>query len=444
MKLNSVLNEAANKVWAAERSVLRVLLNDSYAIVPVMGILEAENFESNDHQAVFAACLACMAERVPPSVNTVAVRIPSVKVETIQAIAEGFTTRESQDVLYTADIVRKAATLRRVQEATSGIDADAQAAPEDLQGFVQHAISMLGCAMDGTTSDEDDSAEACLNHLEAYIADNRKTGKIGFKTGIQWLDDTTKGFSPSMVWVIAAAYKQRKTTLARYMCINACRDGASVNFFSLENDKDYMTAGIVAMMASELLAERGLYDEMLLSDSFLIEGYLTKNQRQAVADASREFRGFNLRILDGKSGVATVGRMAMRLRRDKFIHGTNVFIVDYLQKMRGKGTLFERVEANTHEIQDLVTSEGLCGVMLAQRSEAAIKDTSTDNYSIGVKGGGDPSAAADFALLTKYAPKKNPNIFGIELALARHAMPSEHAHEINPSSGLIGAEVPVQ
>jgi hypothetical protein len=234
------------------------------------------------------------------------------------------------------------------------------------------------------------------------------------------------------------------TTLARHMCISACRDGASIDFFSLENDKDYMTAGLLAMMATELLAERGLYDEMLLSDSFIIEGFLTKNQRQAVVDASREFRGFNLRILDGKSGVATVGRMAMRLRRDKFIYGTNVFIVDYLQKMRGKGTLYERVESNTHELQDLVTSEGLCGIMLAQRSEAAIKDTSADNYSIGVKGGGDPSAAADFALLTKYFPKKNPNIFGIELALARHAMPSEHAHEINPSSGLIGAEVPVQ
>ena len=426
-------------VLDAELTVLAVLLNDSYAVVPVMGSLDSYDFSCQEHQAIYRTILDCVKRQVVPNPTTVAAALPSVSVDSLKDIARNFNTQKNKQVLYYAELVTKAATLRRLRQATHELDEEAQRLRiEDIDGFVDLGVRALTGAIDGDRS-QDASIGAALQELDAAIAEAERTGQRGTRTGLRWLDDVCGGFSPSHVWMVAAAYKQRKTTLMRNMVIGTCRAGASVDVFALEGNKKSTSAGLLAMLATEWLIEHEADErEQVVSEGRIENGLRTPAQKEAIEAARRELSGYNLRIYDARSGVTSFATLALKLKRDKFMFGAAVFFLDYLQMMRGDGQIFERVERATHNLQDLIATEGVTGVILAQRNEAAVKQRNDDdNYSPGVKGGGDPAAAADFLLLTKYDGDSTPDKLGVHLKLARHAQPGKRDYDINPQSGWI-------
>lgn len=426
-------------VTDAELTVLAVLLNDSYAVVPVMGALDAGDFSTQEHQAIYRTILDCVKRQVVPNPTTVASALPSVAVDSLKDIAHNFNTQKNKQVLYYADLVTKAAMLRRLRQMTHDLDVEAQELRiENIDGFVELGMQALTNAVEGDRA-QDASIGAALAELDAAIAEAERTGHRGVSTGLAWLDDKTGGFSSSHVWMVAAAYKQRKTTLMRNMVIGTCRAGGSVDMFALEGNKRSTSASLLAMLATEKLIEQGHgADELVVSEARVECGLRTPAQQYAIEAARKELASYNLRIYDARNGVTSFATLALKLKRDKFMFGTSVFFLDYLQMMRGDGQIFERVERSTHDLQDLIATEGVTGVILAQRNEAAVKQSNDDdNYSPGVKGGGDPAAAADFLLLTKYDGDDKPDKLSVHLKLARHAQPGKWEYDINPQSGFI-------
>jgi replicative DNA helicase len=424
-----------NPINEAERAVLCVLLNDSHAIIPVMDVLEDPDlFSLPLHAKVYGAILALTRAATLPNVYTVADK-SGIPVADLQAMAAGFNTKLSREIVYTADIIRKDAYYRRVRDAAAQVSELANVKTDDPQGLAVVCAEMLMGSAD-TKNESSPSIGEVSKRFDVEVA-GIADGDAGISLGskLDWLQGKTAGFRPGHIWVIAAPYKGRKTTLMRNLIIGPCRAGASVDLFALEGTDNGTYAGLVAMLATERLLSRGYVTEAILSETFVLRGTRSSSIQDAISQARAEIDGWNLRVYDGRRGITQPDRLAHFIKRDRIIHGLNIFAVDYLQLL-GDGKLFERMEASTHLLQRIAVESGLTAILLVQQNEATIGQAA-DNYSPGVKGGGDAAAAADFLIRTKYNGEATPDTLTVQLKLARHARPGAQSYRINAQSGLI-------
>lgn len=419
-----------------ERTIITVLLNDDHAIVPVMGALDGpEMFATPEYSRVYAAVLALLRENIVPNVYTVADRA-GLALETLQDIARPYNTKASREVLYLCDIVAREYRKRSVQQALAEAQDMLAANPDDLDGYATHVMQMISTASDRKTL-RDPAIAAVTERLDVDIA-AAQDGMAGYETGLPWLDDKTGGLQKAHVWVLAAPYKGRKTSLARNLILPALRQGAGVDWFALEGSQTASAAALQAMLATDRLRQWGQMTEAGLSETYVMRGMRTPVQQEALAEARRELNGFNLRIYDGRDRISSAERIATLVKRDQLVADMRIFVVDFLQRL-GTGKLFDRMEAATNVLQTLIQESGVTGILITQLNESAIwtmRDDGDESYSPGVKGGGDVPAAADYLITTRYRSDA-PEMLGVNLKLARFAQPGKCNYGINPSSGLI-------
>lgn len=419
----------------AERALLCVCLNDAHAVIPIMDVLEDPDYLSLPlHRQIYGAILALTRANVLPNVYTVADKA-SVPVLELQALAAGFNTKLSKEIIYTAEIIRKAALCRRVQAAVAQAGELASVKTDDPQGLAVVCAEMVMGSVDAK-SENDPSVSAVGKRFDIEAADMTRGGGRSIADKLAWLQEKTAGLRAGKVWVIAAPYKCRKTTLMRNMVIAACRAGAALDIFALEGAESDTYSSLVAMLATEKLIAWGMRPQATFSDTFMLLGRRTPDQQHAITEARAEVDAWNLRIYDGRQGITRLDRLIHFVKRDRVLHGLNVFALDYLQLL-GEGKLFERMEASTHRLSNLTVEDGLTAILVAQVNEASI---GADNYSPGVKGGGDAAAAADYLITTKYNGAGTPDVLTVNLKLARHARVGVQNYWIEPISGvLLGA-----
>lgn len=310
-------------------------------------------------------------------------------------------------------------------------------------------------------------ADEISTDLDAYMSTPpEKTIQVG----LPFLDSLTGGFNRSDVWMIAGAYKMRKTTLMLNMCLNAVLSGASVTFLSREMNRRQVAAQLICMLAVGDLLAHNEYDIetadtyrpnvkyslnwisprklMLARDDY--RRLWDRRKVRAIDQARVMFNKINnrLRIYDttaegGK--LSDVASAELLVKRDINLYGCELYFADYLQLFDAPGnSSYEKQAYASRKFQELTKRENVTGVIAAQRSEEAIKSYSEEAfaYSMGIKGGGDASAVADFALLTQYKHRKDvdENQLEIIMMLSRHGSGGQETKElaaIHPSSGLL-------
>lgn len=430
---------------ATEKAVLAVLLTDSRSVIPVLDVLpDGGRFFNPLHGRVYDAILACTKANVIPNAYTVADRLgESANLEQVKALAALFNPQVHAQVTVLAQVVEFNARRRQLQEATKEAHELSFRETEDLEGAAFFAAQMILSAVEGFTTERNPHIAEISRRVDAHIATLAQSTDrlLGYPTGLEWLNDKTGGFQPGHFWLVSAPYKMRKTTLMHNMIVGACRAGASVSVFAAEGDQETTVLDLRALVATEYLRSWGMADKCVLSDTFLMYRTRDTDQQAAVNMAKEEIDTWKLRIYDAKDGIASAQRIANKVKRDRFMFGLNIACVDYLQLL-GKGRLFERLEETTHVLQTLLSQEAVTGILLAQLSEAAIWDMKGegDNYSPGVKGGGDPAAAADFALRTLYEPPADGQLEGrltLDMKLSRKCAPGKRKYGINAPSGYI-------
>lgn len=426
---------ATKTILDAERAVLCVLLNDAHAVIPVMGVLEdADLFESALHRQIYRAILALTRATIVPNVYTVAENA-GLQVADLQTIAAGFNTKQSKEVVYTAELVRQDAYYRRVRDAAAEAAELASAKTDDPLGLATVCAEMIMGSASNRNEDSPDVGEVSKRFDAEVLALAQGDAGVTLGPQLEWLQDKTAGLRAGHVWVIAAPYKCRKSSFMRNLLIAPCRAGASVAIFALEGTENGTYASLTAMLATERLLTRGEREQATLSETAVLRGTRSPEQQQAITEARAEIDTWNLRIYDGHKGIAQPDRLLHFIKRDRILRGLNIFAVDYLQLL-GEGRLFERMEEATHRLQRIAVDEGLTAILVAQQNEATI-GKSDEGYSPGVKGGGDAAAAADFLIRTKYNGEATPDALTVQLKLARHARPGSQSYRINAPSGLI-------
>jgi len=283
-------------------------------------------------------------------------------------------------------------------------------------------------------------------------------------TGLAWLDGLSSGFAPGDIWMIAGAYKMRKTTLMINMCLNIALNGISTTFLSREMSRKQVAAQMIAMLAVGDLFEHGEYD-CKFKDHNGDDGYLNwiaprkllqvrsgyrswdKRKVRAIDAARVKFRALEkvMRIYDttpDNGGLSDIASAQNAVKRDLFLYSTQVVFVDYLQLFNAPVTgTFEQAAYNSRSFQEMGKRDAITMVIAAQRNEEAIKSTE-ESYSPGIKGGGDAAAVADFALQTRYKVGTISDETKLEIAitLSRHGSggsDTKYTANIHPNSGLL-------
>lgn len=285
------------------------------------------------------------------------------------------------------------------------------------------------------------------------------------RTGVPWLDALTGGFYRSDVWMIAGAYKMRKTTLMLNMCLNAALNGASVTFLSREMSKRQVAAQMISMLAvGDLLAhnEFGVFHHDFKSGTDIYLNWISprklllarKDYRhwdarkvRAIDQARMTFKAFGdrLRIYDTTpegGGLDDADSAITLAKRDVYLYDTDVVFADYLQLFDAPGaSLFDKTSYTSRAFQALAKRDNVTMVIAAQRNEESIKNPEF-TYSPGIKGGGDAAAVSDFALQTRYkfSQDTDENELEIAVTLSRHGSGGGETKKrvpIHPNSGLL-------
>lgn len=412
------------------------MLVDHGALFPLLDVLgHNAHWLSPREQPIWSAVVQCWEENMPPTVEAVATRC-SVEAGYIQAIANQWNEPDSRKVLYHADELKKMGMLADLRSV--GRDLAGSQDPQAVGTAVEWAMARLMGVQANQTSRSGDAhavGESAWAELEASDIQNTPTG-------LKWFDDLTGGIWPGMNYWIAGAYKQGKTTLMRNIVLNAAQNGVACDAFCAEGSREMFALDCQAMLATQLLLRWGERerDKLRLSGLFLRRAWrkgnatFTPKEFQAIKEAREVWNTLNVRVWDTVDGIRNLVTLRHRVQQSKFEFGSLVHWLDYSQLFGEGNTLFERQSQTAKMAQEIAQAEGVAVCVLTQRNEQAIQ--SSGGYSVGVKGGGDASAAADFLLVPSIDHDKD-EFYHLTLKHSRHTMPGKGTHIINRSSGLI-------
>ena len=417
---------------AAERDVLSALLRDRGAIVVASEVLQPHDFQELRHKEIARVVWQIHADGELVNRATVLGRLSGkVDHDYVGAVANAATPKIIQELEWNCRAVRMAAIKARIDDACSRIRDDLLSEDiSDLAGFIEEAMMRVASVQDDVLE-----RDSTLPVIDAELNDREQ--QPTWSTGLDWLDKKLGGFGSGQVWVVAAPYKMRKSTLIRNFILSVCRQGISFDWFNLERSRDYHYAGLIAMVANETIYKAG---RILAVDERTV-AYRTGDaeQMRVIAQAREEVLGWPLRIYDGRDGIANLDKIISIVRRTKILAHTQMFAVDHLQRLEGKDKLFDRMSAAANRLANLIVSTGTCGLLVSQMDNASIRTYGEDENStfVGAKGSGDIPAAADVVVMTEYDPDRAPDQLKVRLKVARDASPGQGIHRIEPSSGVI-------
>jgi replicative DNA helicase len=426
------------RLWETlSRKVLATVLVDHGALFPLLDTLGPNaHWFTPKEQGIWAAVVQCSQENIPPTVEAVSLRC-SAEPGYIQTVANQWNDDDGRKVLYHADELKRLgmlADLRAIGREMSDLND-----PTALDTAIEYAAARLSGVMAHSTNRSGDAhavGEAAWHELE----NNHQTE---IPTGLKWFDDLAGGLWPGMNYWVAGAYKAGKTTLMRNIILNIAEQGVACDAFCAEGSREMFALDCQAMIATRLLCQHGERDQrkLRLSGLFLRrvwrnhDAVLTAQELSAIKEARETWNTLNIRVWDTVDGIRNLATLRHRVQQSKFEFGSLVHWLDYSQLFGSEGTLFDRQSKTAQVAQEIAQAEGVTMCILAQRNEAAIQGGG-DSYSVGVKGGGDASAAADF-LLVPQVDHDADNLFHVKLKHSRHSGQGMGTHVINRSSGLM-------
>ena len=418
------------------RKVISTVLVDHGALFPLLDVLgQNVRWFSPKESRIWAGVLQCHEENLPPTVEAVALRCDA-EPGYVQAVANQWSEEDGKRVLYYADELKQLgmlADLRSLGRELSALDE-----PTAIPTAIEYATARLSGVLASQTARQGDAysvGEAAWEELESKEI-------TCFPTGLQWFDDLTGGIWPGFNYWIVGAYKKGKTTLMRNMILNIAESGVPCDAYCAEGSREMFALDCQAMIATRLLCERGERTprNLRLSGLFLRRVWrkraaiLRREELEAINEAREIWNGLNVRVWDTVDGIRNLATLRHRVQQSKCEYGSFVHWLDYSQLFGEGKTLFERQSKTALAAQEIAQSQGVAVCILAQRNEASI--SGSDGYSVGVKGGGDASAAADF-LLVPDIDHELESVFHVKLKHSRHTGLGQGQHTINGSSGLI-------
>ena len=350
-----------------ERAVLGAVLLDRDAILAISDTLQADDFYLEKHALIYTAMLACLAQRVPPDLATVAAELRRCEqldlVGGITLLGELLAeVPTAVHVTYYAETVVRAATLRRLIEAGGTIVAlgyDEQPALDVTLDRAEQTLFAVSQRQRG--ADFVPASTAVQRYFEASQSDEEERVT---PTGLSDLDRRLNGgMRPGQLVLLAARPGMGKTGLALSMTHHlAVQKGRSVGIVSLEMNQGELIQRLLAIHAGV--------------DTRQVEAHLRRGDPQ-IMEAMGVLAAAPFAIED--SAMLSVMDVRSKARRLATVRPLDLLIVDYLQLLIGDTTGANRVDEVSRISRQLklLARELGCPILALSQLSRAVEQRAT-------------------------------------------------------------------
>lgn len=329
----------------AEQSLLGSVLIDPEAISRILEGIELDDFYREAHRQIFAAVLGLYQRNEPADLVTVTNALRTGGQ--LEAVGGAAYVAELADrvpttanVAYYAKIVHEKAVLRRLIEGATAIVQRAYNGGEQVDAALDQAEQIIFDIAQKKIRQSFFSLKEIVKHSFKTIEElyEKKQSITGVPTGFGDLDRLTSGLQAADLVVVAGRPSMGKTALALCMGAHAAIEAqVPIAIFSLE-------------MSKEQLVQRLLCSEARVDSAKLRAGFLADHDWPKLTRAAGRLSEAQMYIDDTPAlNVLEMRAKARRLQRDK---GLGLIVVDYLQLMRGLGSM----ESREREISEISRS----------------------------------------------------------------------------------------
>jgi len=209
------------------------------------------------------------------------------------------------------------------------------------------------------------------DHFEAIAEEHVKGTSKGIPTGIESVDEMTQQLKAGHLWVIAAYTNTGKTTLTLQMARNALRNGAKVDFISLE------------MSARQLLTRLTWIEASTCRTKF----------ENAIAN-----------LIDLPLTVTENLRTVEEIKSHIEASNADLIIIDYIQLIRGGKSYFDAATLAANMMQEMAIKKMISIITLSQVTKDSAKQGVSQHMDF--KNSGAIAESADVAIEI-YRQKEN-------------------------------------
>ncbi|MBQ1224486.1 MAG: replicative DNA helicase [Alistipes sp.] len=313
-----------------EESVLGALMLEADQLPVVQEYLSEDAFYKEEHRLIYRVINQLSSEREPIDLYTVTSRLKTnrelTKVGGASYLAQ-LTQRvgSAANIEFYARIVTQKYIQRELIRASTEIQRRSYDGANDITDLIGYAESEILKITEGHVKRSVQSAADILRRSIEQIekASENDSRYNGVCTGFTELDNTTLGWQPSDLIIVAARPSMGKTAFVLTMARNmAVEYEAPVAFFSLE-------------MASTQLMNRLIVGETGLDHKLIRSGKLSPDEWKILETKTKPLGMAPLYIDD--TPALSIYEFRSKARRLHSNYGIKLIIIDYLQLMTASG-----------------------------------------------------------------------------------------------------------
>ena len=397
----------------AEESVLGSLLIDKDSMYKVAPILTPEQFYSDANGEVFGAILALYERREPADLVTVPEELKRRKkydevggLTYLSKLVSKVPT--AAHVEYHANIIRETSTRRKLIAASAKISEsvfEEGAAADDLLDRAERLLySISQSHIQNYFVPVSSVLEVSFDRLDELH--KNPGGLRGVPTGLKSLDDKLSGLQDSNLIILAARPSVGKTSLALNIAqFAATEKKIPVGIFSLETSR-------------EQLVDRMLASQADVDGWRITTGRLEEEDFRKIGEAMGELAEAPIYI-DDTAGISVM-EMRTKARRLQIEHQVKLFIVDYLQLVRGSNreSRVQEVSEISQSLKNLARELKVPVLALSQLSRAIESRGEKKPQLSDLRESGSIEQDADVVMFLYREDEENRN--DIKLLISKH------------------------
>lgn len=366
-------NRIANtppRSYEAERSIIASMVIDSTAIDKVIQIVERDDFYLESHKIIFSTILDLRNAGQPVDIITVNEELRASntidKIGGIDVLAELIdSTPTIANISYYCSKIKKYSKQRNIINACSKVIDSAYDQDISIEDLIdQISLEIMNPIYNDKQLFQTKQLKHLLTDTLDYIEEmfNGNNEIRGVPTGLTDIDQITSGFQKSDLITIAARPGMGKTTFALNIAKNASGDSIrqginhKVLFISLEMP--------ILQIVMKLFSMTARVEQFKLKN-----GKLKAMDFANITEHSLKLKDYPLWINDTPS--LKIGQIKAIARQQKYQHGLDCLIVDYLGRITedrewSNRSRSEAVGNISRELKSLARELNIPIIMLSQ------------------------------------------------------------------------------